>query len=259
MWLKWLPWRYLVRRASNARGFIDPISVLNAVHRFAQPSEVAQPTELLRAGVIMHARGLMNTQAIQHNLDWIWPHWIQRQFNPDDIAFIPRAFSITHVNLTHRNWTAVGLPGLEEMPIVDPSGLVTPFFDSWSIDYWIIPPAEAALIPSKAENLKQHLEVWDTLKVSTQISQQGLDLLSSVFVVESDDYFTCIINLSAQASNGGDLVVSIRPFNPEGVSFLHSIEVDKERRRWRVDEERGIYFSEPADRVSFSRYRDVMY
>ena len=73
MWLNWLPWRYVVRRVARARGFIDPIAVLSRLHRFAQPSEVAAPLELLRAGVVFHARGLMNTGAIQHNLDWVWP------------------------------------------------------------------------------------------------------------------------------------------------------------------------------------------
>ena len=138
MWLKWLPWRYIVRRVARAHDFLDPVSILSHLHRFAQPSEVAEPIELLRAGVVFHARGLMNTRAIQHNLDWIWPYWVERQFEPKDCSFIPRAFSITHVNLTHRNWTAVGLPDYEEMPIVDPRGLVTPFMDSWSLDGWIV-------------------------------------------------------------------------------------------------------------------------
>ncbi len=94
--------------------------------------------ELLRAGVVFHARGLMNTGAIQHNLDWVWPYWVDRQFDPGDPSFIPRAFSITHVNLTHRNWTAVGLPDCDLLPIVDPRGLVTPAWDGWSLDGWIV-------------------------------------------------------------------------------------------------------------------------
>ena len=129
MWLKWLPWKFIVSRLAKSGGFLDPVSVLSHVQRFSQPSEVMAPMELLRAGMVFHARGLMNSRAIQQNLDWIWPYWVERQFNPEDISFIPRAFSLTHVNLTHRNWTAVGLPDFPELPIVDPRGLTTPFFD----------------------------------------------------------------------------------------------------------------------------------
>ncbi|MEA2061734.1 MAG: hypothetical protein U9P10_14785 [Thermodesulfobacteriota bacterium] len=131
----WIPWRLIIRLAAKAHGFIDPIRLMARLRQFAQPSEIQEPIELLRAGIVFHARGLVNAKAIQHNLDWIWPFWVEKQFNPGGSSFIPRAFSISHINLTHCNWTAVGLPDLDTYPIVDPRGLVTPFFDGWSIDF----------------------------------------------------------------------------------------------------------------------------
>src|SRR3989338_3995774 len=113
VFLLWLPWQFVVRRVARAHGFLDPIALLARLHRFAQPSEVLAPTELLRMGAVLHARGLMNSQTIQHNLDWVWPYWIVRQYDPHDPAFVPRAFSLTHINLTHRNWTAIGLPDVD--------------------------------------------------------------------------------------------------------------------------------------------------
>src|SRR5262249_1592719 len=113
MWNRLIPWGWLVSRLARSRGFPDPLALLARLHRFAQPSEVAEPIELLRAGVAFHARGLLNARAFQHNLDWVWPYWVERQFDPHDPAFVPRAFSITHVNLTHRNWTAIRQPELD--------------------------------------------------------------------------------------------------------------------------------------------------
>lgn len=81
-WLKWLPWRLVLSRVAHAHGFLDPIPLLARLERLAQPSEVAQPVELLRAGAVFHARGLINSRVISHNLDWIWPYWIERQFDP---------------------------------------------------------------------------------------------------------------------------------------------------------------------------------
>src|SRR5699024_2256982 len=72
----WLPWKFLLRRAARAHGFLDPVALLGRLQRFAQPSEVHEPVELLRAGVVFHARGLINARVIQHNLDWIWPYWV---------------------------------------------------------------------------------------------------------------------------------------------------------------------------------------
>ena len=40
-------------------------------------------------------------------------------------------------NVTPRNWTMVGNVGSPWEAIVDPRGLVTPWFDGWSLDWWI--------------------------------------------------------------------------------------------------------------------------
>jgi hypothetical protein len=131
---KWLPWRFLIRRVTGFYGFLDPVTLMARLRQFGKPSEVQEPIELLRAGLIFHARGLVNTRAIQYNLDWVWPFWVVKQFTPQDASFIPRGFSFSHINVTHRNWTAVGHPDLAAYPIIDPRGLVTPLFDAWSID-----------------------------------------------------------------------------------------------------------------------------
>jgi hypothetical protein len=40
---KWFPWRFIIRRFAGAHGFVDPIALLSHLHRFGQPSEVAEP------------------------------------------------------------------------------------------------------------------------------------------------------------------------------------------------------------------------
>jgi hypothetical protein len=257
MWLRWLPWRYVVRRIARARGFIDPIAVWSRLHQFAQPSEVAAPLELLRAGVVFHARGLMNTAVIQHNLDWVWPYWVERQFDPHDVAFIPRAFSITHVNLTHRNWTAVGWPDCERMPIVDPRGLLTPFWDGWSLDTWIVAGDERALIPSRLDQVAQRLDWAEPghLAVETCSDHAGLRMRTRAEVVVVEDAPLCLQEVVGWSPGPAWLVVALRPYNPEGVSFVHQV-----NRRpgggWLVDQQRSVEFSEPPERHRLSEYRD---
>ena len=129
--------------------FIDPVDLLAKLRRFSRPSQIQEPIELVRAGIQFHARGLINTKAIQHNLDWVWPMWVERQFSPKDPSFIPRAFSFSHVNLTHRNWTGLGLPDFPVTPIVDPNGLVTPLYDGWSLEWIVRDENGKMLLPSK--------------------------------------------------------------------------------------------------------------
>ncbi|MFH2124319.1 MAG: hypothetical protein ABIJ50_12655 [Pseudomonadota bacterium] len=255
MWLNWFPWRYLVRRLARSHGFLDPIALLARLHGFAQPSEVGEPIELLRAGVVLHARGLINSRIIQHNLDWLWPYWVERQFDPGDDAFIPRAFSITHINLSNRNWTAVGVPDCAELPLVDPRGLVTPFWDGWSLDCWIVTDDQRQLLPSRMKAVNQRLDYGQGLAVRTEMGRDDLALRSRVEVQIRSEIPQCLLEIRAEAGTPAWLVVSLRPYNPEGISFVHELTLAEDRRGWTVNREQQILFSDPVERQQRSSYR----
>jgi hypothetical protein len=216
---------------------------------------VAEPIELLRAGVLFHARGLINSRVIQHNRDWVWPYWVERQYDPRDPSFLPRAFSITHINLSHRNWTAVGRPDCESLPIVDPRGLVTPLFDGWSLDGWIVTDDGRALLPSRAEVATQRVDLNKGLAVITALEADGLELRSTAEVAEKSCSPLCSLELTARTDTAGWLVISLRPYNPEGVSFVHEVALSPDRKSWDVEGRNAVTFDATADRHHVSEYR----
>jgi hypothetical protein len=252
---KWLPWKLIARHVAKAHGFLDPVRILARIEKIAQPSEVAAPIELIRAGIRFHARGLINTKVIQQNLDWVWPFWVQRQFDPSDESFVPRAFSATHINLTHRNWTAVGMPGCNAMPIVDPRGLVTPLFDHWSLDACFLADDGARLVPAQMRECTQDVDLSDDgWAVVTECSLDGMSLRSRVDVVDRDDPRSRS-SWTVHADRPGWLVVSLRPFNPEGVGMVESIALDAGREGWTIDGgEAHLSFTDPVDRHAVSTY-----
>jgi len=252
-WMKWLPWRFFLQRAARAHGFLDPIALLARVRAFAQPAEVGEPVELLRAGMIFHARGLINARVIQHNLDWVWPYWIEQQFDPASESFIPRAFSMTHCNLSHRNWTAIGVPDVPQLAIVDPRGLLTPHFDGWSLDAWVLPDQGPGLFPSRNPDSHQELVMNREFAVVTRSHSQGCSLASQASVYLRNGEPDCQLQLAARSDSGGWLAIALRPCNPEGVSFIHRIAMDAEHRQWTVDHQ-AVRLDQPADRVFFSDY-----
>ena len=255
-WMKWLPWRYLVKRVAHRHGFLDPIALLGKLHSFAQPSEVGEPIELLRAGVVFHARGLINSRVIQHNLDWVWPYWVERQFDPEDIAFIPRAFSITHINLSNRNWTAIGQPDVDELPVVDPRGLLTPFHDGWSLDAWLLADNGRCLLPSRCKTARQRQELEGGPCVVTESELDGLALTSRSRVVVENGRAVCEMVVKARAETSGSLVISLRPANPEGISFINKVRLSEQRDAWTIDGKQAVFFSRPAERHHVSNYRE---
>lgn len=254
-WMKWLPWRFAIRYVARKHGFLDPVALLARLHQFAQPSEVGEPIELLRAGVVFHARGLINSRVIQHNLDWVWPFWIERQFDPRDPSFVPRAFSITHINLTHRNWTAIGYPDVEELPIVDPRGLLTPFLDGWSLDGWLLAGDGRCLLPSRTPACRQQQQLTPGLSISTESAMAGLQLTTRARVVLDAGQPVCQLTLNGRAASDGWLVLALRPQNPEGISFVHQVSLAPERDAWLIDGVHRVTFDTPVVRHHVSDYR----
>jgi len=257
--LRILPWKFFVRHAARRYGVLDPATLLARVRRFAQPSEVQEPIELLRAGIIFHARGLVNAKAIQHNLDWVWPFWVERQFNPTDPSFVPRAFSFSHINLTHRNWTAVGLPDIPVFPIVDPRGLVTPLHDGWSLDFWIITDSGTRLLPSKLgdDQVVQQLIMGSSLKVETVCHHHALRMKLTTEMVPNPGALPELqTTVKAKANEAGWLVVAVRPYNPEGVQFIDHITMDSGGEAFQVNEKTSVRMDQQAEAHRTAHYAE---
>ncbi len=255
------PWKWIIGRMAKRRGFLDPFLVLARMGQFGQPVETVAPIELMRSGMVLYARGMLNRQALQHNVDWIWPNWVARQFDPQDEAFIPWAFAVSHINLSFRNWTAVGMPDFHELPIVDPRGLVTPFLDGWSLDAAIVSASTPALIPSRQKTAQQRLILEGRLAVVTHTQAGTLELDAETDVVCEKQEPVCRIQWTGRSAAGAWLAVMLRPYNPEGVSFIQSIALTSDRLGWEINGRPRVRFSEAADRHVASSYQtgDVYY
>ena len=254
MIFKWFPWRFMVSRLARSQGFLDPLTLYARLQQFAQPSDVAEPVELLRAGAVFHARGLINSRVLQHNLDWVWPYWVERQFDPSDTAFLPRAFSLTHVNLTNRNWTAVGLPGRDVLPIVDPRGLLTPFWDGWSLDVWCMNEAGKVLLPSREKQAEQQQVMNENLLIRTSVGGSLMQLETDVSLKVHDEGDVVCLDATAILPDDGWLIVSLRPCNPEGVSFIDHVVLDDEHRQWTINDRDRVRFDQTVDEHHTSNY-----
>lgn len=254
MLLRWMPWKFLIGRAARAYGMIDPVQVLARLRGFSQPSEVQEPIELLRAGVIFQARGLINARVIQYNLDWIWPYWVERQFRPEDPSFVPRSFSLGHVNLTQRSWTAAGHPDVPLYPLVDPRGLVTPLYDGWSLDFWMMDDNGDHILPSRLPQVAQTIELGPQYTVQTRSEYGQMVLISRVWLQFTNSPFLNI-EVEGRAPNPGWLIISVRPYNPEGISFIEYLAFDDHQWVWRVNKKTLIAMDQAPDRIHFSDFR----
>ncbi|RLB94641.1 MAG: hypothetical protein DRH50_06110 [Deltaproteobacteria bacterium] len=111
------------------------------------------------------------------------------------------------------------------------------------------------LLPSRSAWSVQRIDLGESLAVKTETHQDNLSLITHAEVQLRADTPICRMKLKACADTKAWAIVALRPYNPEGVSFIHQVVLSPDRTTWNIDGCRNIEFSAPADRHQVSHYR----
>lgn len=221
-------WRGAVLRPVLGRLRIDEdiLRHLSTFQRLGATMEVAPPAEAMPIGARTVLRAVRTRGAVEIAADWLWPRWIEQQLDPDNPAFTARGHLPTMQNVTLRNWTLVGNPGSEWEAIVDPSGLVTPRFDGWSLDWWIH-DGQRWRFPSREPELRQGL-VDAAPVVATTLPVPGGTVVHHAYTVECVPELV-VVEIANRADHDVQVALAVRPYNPEGLAVVEQVTVAGDR------------------------------
>lgn len=230
----------------------DIVRHLTTFQRLGEHFEVEPPGELLPVGARTVFRALRTRSAAQIGADWVWPYWLHRQLDPASPAFVPRGHLPFLTNLTARNWTMIGNLDSPWEAIVDPRGLVTPWFDGWSLDWWVgaedrwhLPSREAAV----RQRLVDHAPV-----VETAMRIPGGDVLHRAYAVRDGGDELVVVEVENDTPVPVALVFAVRPYNPEGLAVIERIDVH-DRQTVTVDGRVALLLPRPPGRMAGSTFR----
>ncbi len=225
----------------------DGLDMLRAANSFSGLNTKTLPTELVPLNSLQLSRGVLNFTMLQSLPTWVIPYWAHQQYSPGSPAFIPRSHLGLSMNLTHRNWTGIGAPGFPLEPIVDPRGMVTPFPNGWSIDVWSVVDGQV-FFPSQSAAVQQRL-VDDMPIVETVFDLGNAELVSTAFTLGSCLHLIASVTSHSHQQLPVRLLFAIRPFNPEGVSLIRSLEFSEDGSRITVNDGHRVRFSREPDQV----------
>ncbi len=235
----------------------DVVRHLTTFQRLGETVEVELPGELMPIGARTVFRALRTRGAAQIGPDWVWPYWLERQLDPTSPAFVPRGHLPFLTNMTHRNWTAVGNLDSPWEAIVDPRGLVTPWFDGWSLDWWV-GADDRWHLPSREVNVRQRL-MADTPVVETAMRVPGGDVIERVYAVRRSSTEGAGELVVAEIENAGTvpvaLALAVRPYNPEGLSVIERLGLH-DGTTVTVDGRVALLLPKPPARVAGSTFHD---
>src|SRR3954454_549297 len=234
---------WLLRRAMGRLRISDDIvRHLSTFQRLGETVEVQLPTEVVPIGARTVFRALRTRAAAQLGPDWIWPYWLDRHLAPRSPPFTPRGHLPFLANMTQRNWTMVGNVGSQWEAIVDPRGLVTPWFDGWSLDWWI-GGDDRWHFPSTDPTVRQRL-VDATPVVETAMRVPGGAAIQRVYAVQDAEELV-VVEFENASTLPFALALAVRPYNPEGLAVVERIQLVD--RTVTVDGRPAVLFpTEPA-------------
>src|SRR3954468_4730344 len=230
----------------------DIVRHLPPFHRLGEALEIESPGEMLPIGARTIFRALRTRAAAQIGPDWVWPYWLENPPPPRPPAFAPPGHLPFLTNVTARNWTAIGNVASTWEPIVDPRGLVTTWFDGWSLDWWI-GGDDRWYIPSREQpsRIKQRL-VDGTPVVETVMRITGGEAVHRAYTIAGEDELA-IVEIENRSRVPFAVAFAVRPYNPEGLAVIERIEVH-ERTTVTVDGRIALLLPKPPARVAAATF-----
>lgn len=229
---------------------------IEGLANLGRPSAVLFPMELLEQGAGLLLSGLNNTLAIQSNLDWVWPHWLERQQDPLDREFVPTGVNLMTANLSMRNWTSLGVVDSCHESMLDPVGMLTLFPFGWSVFPYVrlqggdhFPPRFArgavnqqlknGVLPVVITEYYgvEHLAWWSQTR-AVRVNQEELVAYEHLLENRGDTELTLTFGLS------------LRPYNSLTIGHINKLKF--KNRLWRVNGRPGLLLAEEPARVAVS-------
>ncbi len=241
----------LIAKHFNLKAFLPRWT---AIKQLGKGNGLDAPDELIALNLDILSRSFYNINAIQPNSDWVWPYWVEKQYNPKDTSFLPSSY--LSINLTNRNWTGFSSPHSDHEAIVDPRGLVTPLYDGWSLDYWV-KRRDEVFCPSRMEasDFHQSLENKSPIVRST-LYKSLLKVTSEALMTEEDGkaYVVVFYHVEPVGHDKIDFTfyVSLRPYNPESIIPVFSIDYDQSANVFTVNGDDKVVLDRVPDRVVVS-------
>jgi hypothetical protein len=234
----------------------DIVRHLSTFQRLGETFEVQSPGELLPIGARTVFRALRTRAASQLGPDWVWPWWLERQLDPQSPAFIPRGHLPFLTNVTARNWTMIGNLASPWEAVVDPRGLVTTWFDGWSLDWWI-GADDRWHLPSRDHGVRQRL-VDATPVVETAMRVPGGDAVHRAYAVrasstEGGDELV-VVEIENRSRLPFAVALGVRPYNGEGLAVIERIGLHDTTVT--VDGRVAMLLPRPPARVAASTFRE---
>ncbi len=181
-----------------------------------------------------------------------WPLWVHQTLTPDSPVFN----SVTNLRMGNnccRNWAVFSnLLSIDKL-IVDQSGMISPTYDDWSIEFWLLSDGKIFRPQETTPFLNNTTQDRDTSSsvVTTSWKEKPFEVKTELYGARTTiDEAVAEISYSSSKKSSAYLLVVIRPYNATKLSGIFNAAYQEETGSIRINGTDRIIISSAPDLVS---------
>jgi hypothetical protein len=217
---------------------------VRSIEWIGKPAGVIGSSALMDQALWVLFSGANNMLAVHTNRNWVWPLWIEEQWQPRSTAFIPTGAGLLGANLSRRNWTSLGHSESTQECMVDPVGMITVQPHSWSLLPYVRIQGLLQAPPYMHNQAQQSLsdEVLPVIKTEyPNVEKVSWSSRAATTYIDGALRITCTIEIVNNSKTVENVTFGfgIRPYNVLSIGHLNIIENLgtglKINKRWDVE------------------------
>ncbi len=197
----------------------------------------------------MISTGFSNFDIFKRYPQRYWPSWVYAQSDSDSSAETEISPPVL-LNTSQRQWSVFSNFISSGELRVDPSGMITPSFSKWSIEFWLYDGKTVRRPQFKTDSVSV---VKDTETLTQTITWSGRGF-EAVIKISGSGYYQdmALISAAVKVSDSSHyLAVSLRPYNNEILGTLNSAGCDDGASTLSADGIAALRFSDRPHSVFF--------
>ncbi|MBD3191938.1 MAG: hypothetical protein GF308_14920 [Candidatus Heimdallarchaeota archaeon] len=217
--------------------------------------EIEIPKEITEIEALIYSRGRLNAQFFRENRrKYVVPDWVNGMLSFNSPGVISLGHSSSLINSNYRDWVAFGGLDCESEGTVTSKGLVVPLIDGYGILSGAIINNEPQFITRDGKSVQKLQEGYLPIIINSW-SVKRRKYQQIVYGGKVGTSEMGVLSLSKKKSqDSAELIFSIRPFNQEGVSLIHSIAYRPQDQSVVINKELAVQFSIPPERIASANY-----
>ncbi len=191
--------------------------------------------------------GIKNYILFQKFFYYNWPCWIYSSFHNNSKSSHLTA-PILLLNNCNRNWISFSNLNSSEKIIIDPSGMISPSYDDWSLEFWIYEKGQLLRPQERSSKVSQARDT-KSMTINTKWKERNFDLVEQVYGTKTS-IEEAVIEINCNVSKKLEplsLLVVVRPYNTISISGIEKIEYKSDSKIIKInDRDRILIDSKPG-------------